>query len=63
MPNDDMDFTIVIGKEIKLPEIAEPTTEDVNKYHGIFIESYKNLFEKFKAKYAHTGSSAELEII
>jgi hypothetical protein len=63
MPNDDMDFTLVVGKTIKLPEIASPTAEDVNKYHEIVIESYKSLFEKFKEKYAHTGLNAELEII
>lgn len=63
MPNDDMDFTIVVGKKIELPCITEPSTEDVNKWHAIVLDNYLKLFDKFKGKYAATGSSAQLEII
>ena len=62
MPDDDMDFTVVVGKNIELPHIANPTSEDVDKYHSLFVEQVSALFDKFKEKYAATGKEAVLEI-
>lgn len=62
MPNDDMDFNVVIGKSIELPQIAEPSSEEIDKYHSIYINKYIELFNKFKGKYASEGEKATLEI-
>lgn len=62
MPNDDMDFNVVVGKAIQLPQIENPSVEDVDKYHKIYLEKYHELFNKFKGKYAADGEAAELEI-
>jgi hypothetical protein len=62
MPNDDMDFNVVVGKPIALPQIANPSPEEVSKYHAIYLEKYQELFNKFKGKYAAQGHEAELEI-
>lgn len=62
MPDDDMDFTVVVGTNIELPHIPNPTPEDVDKYHALFVERITGLFDKFKHKYAATGTEAVLEI-
>ena len=62
MPDDEMDLTVVVGKNIKLPKIENPTSEDVNKYHALFVERITELFDKFKEKHAATGKDAVLEI-
>lgn len=63
MPDDGMDLTIVVGTNIELPCIAEPSLDDVNKWHTTVLDSYMKLFDKFKGKYASSGSSAQLEIM
>ena len=62
MPDWDMDFHVVVGKNIKLPQIASPTKEEVDKYHAVFIAAYQELFDANKEKYAATGKNAVLEI-
>lgn len=62
MPNDDMDFNVVVGKAIELPEIKDPTPEDIDKYHKIYLNAYQELFDKFKGEYASEGEKATLEI-
>lgn len=62
MPNDDMDFNVVVGKTIELPQINDPSSEDIDKYHTIYINKYNELFNKFKGKYASEGEKAILEI-
>lgn len=32
---------VVVGKALKHPKIEKPTTEDVEKYHLIYIEELK----------------------
>jgi hypothetical protein len=63
MPNNDMDFNVVVGKAIKLPHIAQPSRVEVDKYHELFLQAYLELFDKFKGKYATQGSDAQLEIL
>eukprot|EP00997_Jenningsia_sp_PLL12_P006100 NODE_2646_length_888_cov_145.514899_g2178_i0.p1 GENE.NODE_2646_length_888_cov_145.514899_g2178_i0~~NODE_2646_length_888_cov_145.514899_g2178_i0.p1 ORF type:complete len:241 (+),score=9.23 NODE_2646_length_888_cov_145.514899_g2178_i0:26-724(+) len=52
MPDYDMDFTCVVGKTIKLPQLDSPSKEEVDKYHAIFLKAYEDLFERNKEKYA-----------
>lgn len=63
MPDNDIDVTVVVGKPISLPHIAEPTSDDVNKYHELYITSMTSLFEKYKEKYAFDGKKAMLELL
>jgi hypothetical protein len=39
---------LVVGKGIKLPRIEKPTTEEVDKYHSIYIEELKALYYKYR---------------
>lgn len=63
MPDDDIDLTVVVGKSIELPKIDNPSKEDVDKYHSLFIKSIVDLFDKHKGKYAATGEKAILEVV
>jgi len=42
----------VVGKGLQLPEISEPTDQDVDKYHALFVEGLKEVYNNYKAKYA-----------
>ena len=63
LPDCNMDVTIVVGKEIILPKIENPSPEDIDKYHAIYIKDLSALFERNKAKYAATRGDAKLEIL
>ena len=63
MPDWNMDLTIVVGKSLQLPPIAQPSAKEVDEHHAAFISAYKALFEMNKEKYAATGKEAVLEIL
>jgi hypothetical protein len=62
MPDDDIDFRVVVGKTIKFPHIEQPSAEDIDKHHKLWIDAYIALFNRHKAKYAATSSAAKLEV-
>lgn len=49
IPRDDK-LVYVIGKAISIPKIAEPTQEDIDKYHGIYCQEIQRIFEQYKHK-------------
>lgn len=49
-PPKECEYTNVIGRPIPVPQIAEPTQEDVKKYHALYVEALTALFEKNKAR-------------
>ena len=63
LPDNNIDVTAVVGKQIPLPKIEEPTAEEIDKYHALYIAEVKALFERNKAKYAATKDKAVLEIL
>mmetsp|Transcript_35930 Transcript_35930/g.86732 ORF Transcript_35930/g.86732 Transcript_35930/m.86732 type:complete len:320 (-) Transcript_35930:171-1130(-) len=40
----------VIGKPIGLPHIPEPTQEDIDKWHAVYCDEVKKIFETYKEK-------------
>jgi len=40
----------VVGKPIGLPHIAEPTQEDIDKWHGVYCDEVRKIFELHKEK-------------
>lgn len=49
-----------MGKPIDVPKIAQPTNEDIEKYHQIFIEELTKLFEEHRSKYSKHPDEMEL---
>ncbi|KAL4428765.1 hypothetical protein ABPG74_001279 [Tetrahymena malaccensis] len=41
----------VVGKAIKMPQIDNPTDQDVDKYHEIYVNALQDLFDRNKALY------------
>jgi 2-acylglycerol O-acyltransferase 2 len=60
LPKQDIELITVIGKGFELPVITSPTKEEINKYHGLYVEQLKQLYDRYKEKY---GASSELEIL
>ncbi len=58
-PRDDIDLCIVIGKGIQFPKIQEPTKDDVNKFHALYLNQLEELFNRYKDEF---GVSQKLEI-
>jgi 1-acyl-sn-glycerol-3-phosphate acyltransferase len=49
IPRDDK-ILYVSGKPISIPHIAEPTSEDVDKYHAIYVKEVERIFETYKKR-------------
>lgn len=41
----------VRGKLLGLPHIPEPTDEDVNKWHKVYVDEVVRIFEKYKVQH------------
>ena len=63
LPNPDLDMYVVIGKPLELPHIENPTKDDVNKYHKLYMEKMTELFNKYKGKFAKEGEKAEVHLV
>ncbi|XP_043520038.1 2-acylglycerol O-acyltransferase 2-A-like isoform X1 [Frieseomelitta varia] len=56
-------ITVVVGSPMELPKIEEPTVEQIDEYHGKFIEHVVDFFEKEKHKYVENADSVHLEFV
>ncbi|KAG7397775.1 hypothetical protein PHYBOEH_000229 [Phytophthora boehmeriae] len=61
LPRPDVDLITVVGKPLILPRIANPTRDDVKKYHELYVQALQDLFDKYKGVYA-VDPQARLEI-
>ncbi|OQS06578.1 diacylglycerol acyltransferase [Thraustotheca clavata] len=62
LPKNDLDMNTVIGKPVVLPQISSPTPEDIQKYHSIYMNAVRELFDRHKAKFA-ADPNVELKIV
>jgi hypothetical protein len=49
IPRDET-LLYVIGKPLGLPYISNPTQEDIDKWHGIYCEEVRKIFEMYKER-------------
>ncbi|EEY54899.1 uncharacterized protein PITG_08465 [Phytophthora infestans T30-4] len=47
LPRTDVDLITVVGEALVLPRIEQPTKEDVQKYHGQYVEALQKLTSLF----------------
>lgn len=40
-----------MGEPITIPKLEHPTQQDIDLYHGIYMESLVKLFDKHKTKF------------
>jgi len=60
LPFSNVDCCSVIGRGIQFPKINNPTIQDVDNFHKIYIENVVNLYDRYKKEY---GASETLEIL
>lgn len=46
VPSPNVDIYVVIGKPLVLPHIHKPTKDDVVKYHNLYMEHVRELFNR-----------------
>jgi len=49
-----------MGEPVRCPQIAEPTREDIDKYHGMLVKNYEDLFEHHKEAYGWSEKSLKV---
>lgn len=61
LPNPDIAVHTVVGAPLQLPLIAEPTKEDVDKWHQKYIEALRTVFDTYKERFGY--GDRELEVV
>ncbi|VEN50167.1 unnamed protein product [Callosobruchus maculatus] len=54
--------TTVVGRPIDVPKIENPTKQQIDEYHKIFVEKLKELFEEQKHNYLENAEEKQLII-
>ena len=49
--------TVALGNPVKCPQVADPTHEEIDKYHQQLLDSYSELFETHKEAYGWSHKS------
>lgn len=61
--NSKVNFIISVGEPIDVQKIEEPSPEDIDKIHKIFLSRLIKLFEEEKCKYMENSEGVHLEIV
>jgi hypothetical protein len=40
----------VVGRPIGLPHIANPTQEDIDRWHGVYCDEVRDIYETYKER-------------
>lgn len=51
---------LAVGKPLPLPKIENPSEETVARYHALYIDALRQLFDQHKTKY---GVSEDQELV
>jgi len=60
LPRGQVALETVVGNPFRLPKIAEPSQEEIDKWHAIYVEKLVDLFERNKAKFGYGERELEL---
>jgi hypothetical protein len=61
LPDPDIAVNTVIGSPLQLPKIENPTPDDVKLWHGKYMESLREVFDRHKGRFGY--ADRELEIV
>lgn len=53
LPRGQVALETVVGNPFQLPKLADPSKEDIDKWHGRYVEMLVDLFERNKAKFGY----------
>lgn len=62
LPIPTIKLITIIGKPIKLPLINNPTNEDIEYWHSVYINSVQSLFDKYKIIYGNCNEDTKLTV-
>lgn len=60
LPRHNLEIVTVVGKGIELPVIENPSNEQIDKYHELYMTKLKELFDKYKDRF---GQTSDLEML
>eukprot|EP00747_Dinoflagellata_sp_TGD_P069426 gnl/TRDRNA2_/TRDRNA2_156130_c0_seq2.p2 gnl/TRDRNA2_/TRDRNA2_156130_c0~~gnl/TRDRNA2_/TRDRNA2_156130_c0_seq2.p2 ORF type:complete len:109 (-),score=11.54 gnl/TRDRNA2_/TRDRNA2_156130_c0_seq2:150-476(-) len=60
LPRDDVAIHTVVGSPIQLPQIDNPTDEEVAKYHKIYIDALVAMYDRHKATFGYADRRLEV---
>ena len=60
LPRSEVPLETVIGNPIRLPKIDNPSNEEIDKWHRLYIEKLQDLFNRNKAKFGYADRNLEL---
>lgn len=59
-PNDHVRLSTIVGRGIKMPVLPNPTQEQVDKYHQIYVNELKGVYDRWKQ---NCGGNQQLEML
>jgi hypothetical protein len=63
MPEDQLDMVTVVGRALQLPLIEQPCHEDIDHWHGRYMEELQSVFDRNKGEYAAESNRAKLVML
>ena len=61
LPRTDVELHTVMGKALHLPRIDEPTKEDVDHWHAMYIKELEALYAEHKAQFGYGTRELQIE--
>ena len=59
LPKNQVDLHVVVGAPLALPTIPQPTQNDIDTWHGLYVKQLISLFDTHKGRF---GISEDLEV-
>jgi len=60
MPRNKDGIHIVVGKALELPQIVNPSQEEITEYHTRYIEALTELYDRHKISYGYENTPLEV---
>ncbi|GAB5029520.1 diacylglycerol acyltransferase family protein [Nannochloropsis oceanica] len=60
LPRGQVALETVVGNPFRLPKISDPSQEDIDKWHAVYVQKLVDLFDRNKAKFGYGDRELEL---
>lgn len=60
LPRPDVALNTVVGASIQLPRIAEPSAEEVARWHAVYVAELRRVYESYKAQFGYADRALVL---
>ena len=59
-PGKAVDYTLVVGEPIKVPHSVDPSLEEIQKYHDVYVRALENIYHTHKGDYGMADVSLRI---